>query len=118
MALTVSFRGIQARMAALLGNAGVAQGPVPAAVGIYVRRLKIPELIEGVHASKNLRIQREVDALRSMNRVRGGSQTLLKIKTFGGRGAVNQENQESDLGCSLQCISIIEKVKKRRTGKV
>ncbi|GJE92933.1 hypothetical protein PsYK624_090920 [Phanerochaete sordida] len=110
--------GIQARMAALFDKIEPAQGPAAPAPPAYVRRLKMPELAQGAQASKNAKIQREVEALRSLNRVGNGGQRLLKTKAFGGNGVANRQDREKQQNrYSLECISVIERIKRERTEK-
>ena len=82
--LTVTTSGIQARLAALYGSSEATKLAAAVLPGAYVRRLKFPELLDGAKASRNPQTQREIDGLRSMNRVASGGQTLVKTRAFGG----------------------------------
>ena len=82
--------GIQTRLAALYGAAGPSKLAVVSIVpGAYVRRLKMPDLLEGEKASRNPQIQREIDGLRSMSCVASSSQSLVESRLLGKRGIVN-----------------------------
>ena len=99
-------------MAALFGNASASSGPTNAP-GAYVCRLKIPELEMGSQASQNQKIQREVEALRTMKRVGSGSQAIVKTKAFGGTMAANYAAEgDQSKARSLEWINIVA-----RTGQ-
>ena len=80
--------------------------------------MKIPELGEGQQASRNQQIQREVDALRYMKRVGTGSHALVKTRAFGGSLAANHaaEGADKSKGLSLECMAIVEKLKRERVS--
>ena len=77
----------------MFASAGVK--PPPAYVhlstssGARVCKFKTPELVEGSRASKDEKIQREVDALRRMKRVDNASKVIVKTAAFGGEGPAN-----------------------------
>lgn len=101
-------------MTALFGNAGSSCKPTRLEPSAYVRRLNIPELGEGDQASQDQRIQREVDALRSMKRVGSGSHALIKTRAFGGSSTASYDVVGRPVKISLECIVIVEKSGKKR----
>lgn len=102
----------------MYASAGVKAPYTPApVVQARLRQFKLPELLDTDKASKNERIQREVEALRSMNKVITGGAALVKTKAFGGSEPHNAAAEEDYEGraLSLQCRSIIERVRKERS---
>ncbi len=87
--------------------------------GARVCHFKTPDLLDSNKASKDLRIQREVETLRRMNRVGSGSSVIARSRAFGGSGPANPTDSEpSGPTVSLVCLSIIDRARKERAGSV
>lgn len=104
---------IQARIASMFSSAGVKPPPTLARDGARVCRLRTPELLETDKASKDARIQREIEALRGLQRVGCGSKIIAKTRAFGGDGPANAP-LSGGVALSLQAIEILERVKKEQ----
>ncbi|KAI0705842.1 hypothetical protein BC835DRAFT_1302611 [Cytidiella melzeri] len=118
---TVNFTGstIQARIAAMYASSRVNPPAQPTVipVGARVRQFKTPELLDTDKASRNERIQREVEALRNMNKVGTGSAAIVKTRAFGGSETANAGVQESQVrALPLHLKSIVERVRQERTA--
>ena len=102
-------------MASLFGHASTgSRNTAFSAPGAYVCRLRIPELGESDHASKNERVQQDLEALRRMKCVDTGSHSIVKTRAFGGSMAANYAAEEnSRQGMSLHAIAIVERRKKK-----
>lgn len=82
----------------------------------HVRKFNLPELLDSHRASKDERTQREVEALRTMNRVGTGSLALTRTRTFGGNGPANiqiDREEAGEAGISLYCLSLLKKYHER-----
>lgn len=113
----LSFSGIQARIAAMYASSG-AKAPVQPTVvpvGAQVRQFKRPELLDSDKASSNARIQREIEALRGMNKVGAGGAAIVKTRAFGGTETTNAGAQETQArALPLHLTSIVERVRRER----
>lgn len=111
--------GIQARIAAMYASAGVNGSRAPIVTGARVCQFKIPELLETDKASKNVRIQREVEALRALNKVVANSAALVKTRAFGGcepHNAAANTAQESR-ALPLHCKSVVDRIKREQSQR-
>ena len=111
--------GIQARIAAMYASAGTKAPTQPTVVplGARVCQFKRPELLETDKASKNVRIQREIEALRSMNKVGTGGAAIIKTRAFGGTDAANRGAQETQVGAlPLHLRNVVERARRERLG--
>lgn len=81
----------------------------------HVRKFSLPQLLDTDRASKDEKTEREVDGLRTMKRAGTGSVALTRTHAFGGDGGANVVNEidETRAGVSLQCLSILERYRKK-----
>ncbi|KAI0094029.1 hypothetical protein BDY19DRAFT_989546 [Irpex rosettiformis] len=88
---------IQARIAKIYATAGVKALAQPIVVppGARMRQFKRPELLETDKASNNIRIQREIEALRTMNKVGAGGAAIVKTRAFGRTEAAKEAAQDT-----------------------
>ena len=80
-----------------------------------VCRLKRPELLETDKASSNTRIQREVEALRNMNKVVTAGAAIVKTRAFGGTETANAGAEEPQVkALPLHLRSVVERIRQER----
>lgn len=83
-----------------------------------VCQFNTPELLDTDKASSNIRIQREVEALRSMNKVGTGTAAIVKTRAFGGNQPANAGAQELQVhALPLHLRSVIDRVRQERSGE-
>lgn len=73
----------------MFGPKEVKSLPGAGRTGARVCKFKTPELLESDRASRDEKIQREVEALRRLKRVDNGSKVIAKTVAFGGDGPSN-----------------------------
>jgi hypothetical protein len=80
-----------------------------------VCQFKRPDLLETDKASRNMRIQREVEALRTMNKVGTAGAAIVKTRAFGGVETANAGAEEPQVkALPLHLRSILERVRQER----
>lgn len=103
----------------MYASAGVNGLRAPIVTGARVCQFKVPELLETDKASKDVRIQREVEALRTMNKVGTNSAALVKTRAFGGsephNAAANTVHEGRTL--PLHCKNVVDRIKKEQSQR-
>lgn len=84
-----------------------------------LRRLKALEWREGVDASRNADVQREMAALRAIKRVGTGGEFIANTRAFGGSGLFNVKVEgDQKPGLSLLAIGNLEQIKQQRAEEM
>ena len=90
--------------------------PPPIRTGARVCRFRSPELLDSDRASRDARIQREIEGLRGLQRVGSGSAVIAKSVAFGGDGPANAPTESPKL--SLQALAVLQRIKKERRASL
>ncbi|KAI0341837.1 hypothetical protein BDW22DRAFT_1358720 [Trametopsis cervina] len=110
--------GIQARIAAMYASAGVKAPAQPTviAMGPRVCQFRRPDLLETDKASRDAKIQREIEALRNMNRVGTTSAAIVRTRAFGGSGTANAGAMAAEeRAIPLHLRKVVERVRRERS---
>jgi hypothetical protein len=101
----------------MYASAGVKTETMPTVIpaGARVCQFKRPDLLDTDKASRNMHIQREVEALRNMNKVGTTGAAIVKTRAFGGIETANAGAEEPQVkALPLHLRSVVERIRQER----